>query len=138
MSDSYAPPSTDDPGVAPVASPWVFRSQLTLGFCGVSYVLLGVGLPVLMTLPMMMDPSMPAEVAVLFGGIFGVVSLVMGVGIGLVNFAAAWGLGRRAKWAWFLTVALGGLYAPSICLPFGAVLLYGMLDDTVRKAYLEA
>jgi len=66
-----------------------------------------------------------------------VVMLAVCGGAAALNFAAAWGLARGKKWAWIMALVLGGLYAPSICMPLGGVILYGLLREPVRRRYLD-
>ena len=61
---------------------------------------------------------------------------VAAVGVAPMALAAV-GLGRGARWGWGVTVAIGGLYTPGLCLPVGALLLYTMLNDEVRRAFLR-
>lgn len=74
----------------------------------------------------------------------GMVLMVMGVFFGLFMaafavpmIAGAWGLRQGKMWAWIITVCTGGLFAMAACMPFGAFLLYAMLSQDVRKAFLE-
>ena len=117
--------------------PWVFYSRMTLIFTGVCYLLLGGVMGMFMPAIMKLDQQPgDQEIPETFNLVFGVIMFVMCAGFAFLNFVAAWGLGRQAKWAWFMAVILGGLYAPSACLPFGVVLLYGMLNDRTRKSFL--
>lgn len=115
--------------------PWVGRSRLVLWFCGAMYLLLGVVLGVLFPLGSLADSSSEAPPMVV-AVVMGVLMFLVSAGWGLFNFVVAWGLGRGARWAWICGVIIGGIYAPSICLPLGAVLLYGLLNDATRKAYM--
>lgn len=131
MSDPYGYgelPTTE-------ALPWIRYSRWILWFCGAMYVLLGIGMGVFMPLGFMADPTIDDDAGVVMGGCFGVFAFGFSAAFGALNFAAASGLARRQKWAWIATIVLGGIYAPSICLPFGGALLYGMLQDDVRKAF---
>ena len=110
---------------------------VSLIFTGVCYVLLGAVMGFMLGPIMGLEqrpgaPPMPDA----FLTVMGVVMFVMCAGFGAANFVAAWGLARGAKWAWFVTVIVGGIYAPSGCLPFGVVLLYGMLNERTRKTFL--
>ena len=113
--------------------PWIKFSVVTLWFCGAIYVLIGLVGVIFGALPALSSARGGAAFGVLFGGMF----LLVGVGCGIGNFVAAVGLARRRKWAWIVTVIIGGIYAPSGCLPFGAILLYAMLRKGVREE-LEA
>lgn len=70
--------------------------------------------------------------------------VVMGLGMGafcaafgVPMVAAAVGLRRGDFWAWVIAVIVGGMFAPSICLPIGALLLYAMLVQETREAFLN-
>jgi len=67
------------------------------------------------------------------------------VGLSLVvwavpQIAAAIGLRRGAKWAWYLTIGIGGIYVLTCCpgVLFGAPLLFFMLNDEVREDFQAA
>ncbi|MCK6505614.1 hypothetical protein L6R53_19815 [Myxococcota bacterium] len=113
-------------------SRFITWSQVTLVFVGACYLLLGI---VMIPLFPMMAAADGNEVppAVALG--FSLFILVVAAGFGLLNFVAAWGLGRRAKWAWIMTIILGGIYAPSGCMPFGVLLLYAMLNAEGRAQF---
>jgi hypothetical protein len=108
------------------------------------WVLIGVGilyLPMIALGPFLAasqfnDPKMPAEFNRTFGLAFTVLMAAVCVGAAVLNFVAAWGLARFRKWAWILGLLLGGTYAASACLPFGAVILYGLLREKARALYL--
>lgn len=53
---------------------------------------------------------------------------------------ASVGLGRGAKWGWFLTLAVGviNIVPCCTCLPVGLFLVYAMLSDDVRQAFADA
>jgi hypothetical protein len=126
--------ATDD--VEFFLDPWVGYSRMTLFFVGGAYVLLGAAMGLAFPSLLAADPTVDPEVALAMGGTFGVIIFVFCAFFGVLNFLAAFGLGQRAKWAWIMTLILGAIYAPSACLPFGAVLLYGMLNDRTRKAFM--
>lgn len=111
-----------------LTSPWIKWSRVCLIFVGICYCALGIVFsPVIF-----LDPEVP----LLFQLAIVAMLLVVGVGVGVVNFLAAWGLGRGARWAWITTIILGATYAPSGCLPFGVLLLIAMLRADVRDIYL--
>lgn len=113
--------------------PWVERSRMVLNLVGAAYLLLGlVGGPAYGLL-FSQDPTLPASFGYVMGGIVG----CTGIGMGLANFVASWGLGQRAKWAWIAAVVLGAMYLPSGCMPFGGLVLYGLLQDDSRKAFFR-
>ena len=135
-----------DPFAAPQAAPRLSAAEAldvpalrfarwTLVFCGLMYILMGVGAGPLVAWSVQADhPGEPVSSGFTVG-----LSLVMFLfiaGFGSLNFVAVWGLGRGAKWAWIMALVLGGIYLPSGCFPFGAIVLYGLLKDEVRKAYL--
>lgn len=126
MSQPFDAPDDDDLGG--FGLPWLRYARLALVFTGVVYALLGLGFAPLYGWVFSQDPQLPAA----FGWVLGVVLLV----VAAANVLAAWGLGRRAKWAWFLGLILGAIYLPSGCLPIGALILYGLLRDDTRKACL--
>src|SRR5688572_4224084 len=137
MSDSYVPPADPEERLIEIAlDPWVNYSRYTLWFCGVAYVLLGIGLGPLMAAPLFLDPSIPEGMGTGLAIGFTLFSLVLCGGFGLVNFVAASGLGRGAKWGWILSLVLGAIYLPTACLPFGGVLMFGMLNDRTRKLFM--
>lgn len=114
---------------------WLRATRYVLIFVGVCYLPL-IGLGPYLASTKFNDPKMPADFNRGFGIVFTLVIAVVCVGVAALNFAAAWGLARGKRWAWTLSVILGALYAASICLPFGAVILYGLLRDKVRNLYL--
>lgn len=140
MSDPFSAPQT-----APLAGPedridldamgplrW---ARWTLMVVGVLYLLMAVGFTPLFIWSMGQDPE--AQLSGVAELIIGLVMFVFIAGFGVLNFVAVWGLGKGAKWGWFVALILGGMYLPSGCMPFGAVILYGLLNDKVRKAYLD-
>ena len=130
--DPFAPGVDDGPAMAGSLGP----TRACLWFCGAVYVILGLfGAPwawFMFTL----DPEIPDELAVPMGIGFAAVMLVLCGGIGALNIAAAVGLGSGRRWAWVVAIVLGGMYVTSACLPFGAIMLYQLLQEDVRKAYL--
>ncbi len=56
------------------------------------------------------------------------------------QIAAAIGLRRGAKWAWYVTIGIGALYSLVCCpgLLFGGPLLFLMLNDEVRNTFQDA
>ncbi len=111
-----------------LTSPWIKWSRICLIFVGICYCALGIVFSPLLFL----DPEVPLAFQLLMVALL----LVVGVGVGVVNFLAAWGLGRGNKWGWIVTIILGATYAPSGCLPFGVLLLVAMLRKEVRDVYL--
>jgi hypothetical protein len=117
--------------------PWVGHCRLILFFTGACYVFLGLALGALFAFTPVLaesggDPPPPA-----FGWFMGAVMALFCSGFGAMNFVAAWGLGRGEKWGWVIGLILGAMYAPSICLPIGALLLYGLLNERTRRRFLS-
>jgi hypothetical protein len=136
-TNPYAP--TDAPSGEDLApSPWILYSQIVLVVCGALYLLIGLLLGVGTLLGAASDPTLdPGEGLALGVGIGGLLFGMLAV-VGAVNWLAAWGLRSRAMWAWVLTLVLGATYIGSACFPFGAILLYGMLNERSRKAFLKS
>lgn len=107
----------------------------SLVLCSLCYVVLGVLLGPLGGMAFLLDdpgsPPMPA--AVQLG--FSILIVVICLGVALLNCLAAFGLARRAKWAWFLSVILGVMYAPSLCMPFGLAILLPLFSEKTRAAF---
>ena len=112
-------------------------AQWTLWFCGAMYILLGLGLVLAFSLPLVIASSQQsgAEGGIVMAIVMALVMFAVCGGIAAANFAAAWGLGKRKGWAWVLTLIIGALYAPSGCMPLGALLLYAMLRTGFKDAY---
>jgi hypothetical protein len=136
MVDPYVPPTDPEERLIEIAlDPWVGYARMALWFCGVVYFLFGLTLGPLMAMPFLMDPTLPENMGVILAVVFTVVTLVICGGFGLLNFVAAAGLGRGARWGWILALVVGAIYLPSACVPFGAVIMYGMLNDRTRKLF---
>lgn len=136
MADPYVPPSDPEERMIEILlDPWVTWSRYTLWFCGVAYFLIGLTFGPLMAAPFLLDPNMPEGLGIGMAVVFGLFTLVICGGFGLMNFVAASGLGRGAKWGWILTLVVGAIYLPSGCFPFGGILMYGMLNDRTRKLF---
>jgi hypothetical protein len=108
----------------------------TLGFVGFTYIALGAVMGLSMGAMFSLDPEIPPEVGGPMGLVFGVFTFVLCAGFGAVNFLAMYGLSSRSKWGWILTLVLGGIYLPSGCLPFGALLFVALFNEPVRKRFL--
>ncbi|HHO49984.1 MAG TPA: hypothetical protein ENK18_03720 [Deltaproteobacteria bacterium] len=93
--------------------------------------------PTLYTAAAYTDPQTDPQStpALIIGGLCVALSVVT-VGV-LPLMIAAVGLGRGARWGWLLTILAGILYTPSLCLPVGVFLLYAMLNERVRAAFLR-
>ncbi len=114
--------------------PWINRARWTLWFCGAMYLVLGLGFGFgFAFVPRPEGDELPE--AIYLG--LGLFMFIVSAGIAALNVAAAQGLQRGAKWAWVTAVILGALYFASACFPFGAVILYGLMNDRVRRMYLD-
>lgn len=137
MSDPFSPPLDDiDRQIRMSELPWVGYARAVLLFLGWSYFLLGLSLPVLYGGMGYVDPEIGPEGAPFMA----VAGLCLGMFVWLFAapmIAGAWGLKRGKKWAWFIAVITGGIMAPSACFPFGVLLLFAMLQEDVRKAFLD-
>lgn len=113
---------------APV-SPWIGYCRAALIFTGVCYVVFGVAM-----VPAFVWSLAPEDADV--APVVGLVTFVLGAGLGALNFVAARGLKNEARWAWILSLALAALYVSSACFPIGIVLLVGLLREDVRSRFL--
>ncbi|MEZ4316756.1 MAG: hypothetical protein R3F61_04615 [Myxococcota bacterium] len=116
--------------------PWILVSQGVLVFTGGVYLLLGLFTGGIYTLlPLLMvndDPGMLIMIP------FGILMLLLGLVVGGANLAAAYGLGQRTMWGYVIALIMAALYLPSGCMPFGALLAYGLLfDERTRKQFLK-
>jgi len=137
MPNDFVPPTDPEERAIEIAlDAWVGYCRTVLWFCGLVYIALGLTLGPLAGLPLLGDPN-NRTMGIVLTVVYTLASLVVGGGLGLVNVIAASALGRGKKWGWYLTVALGALYLPSACCLFGAVLLYGTLNDKTRKLFLS-
>lgn len=137
MSDPYTPPAAELDAARPDVSrlEWVRYTRWTLWFCGGVYVLMGLVMAPGFLWLSAHDSEMQ-DMPSWFPAFMGVFLFVVCAGFGAVNLLAAHGLGKGAKWGWILALVMGGIYAPSGCMPFGALILYGLLNERVRKVYL--
>jgi uncharacterized membrane protein YdcZ (DUF606 family) len=74
----------------------------------------------------------PAE-DIIFTVIMGSLIFLVSIVVSFLNFVVAYGLKKRRKWAWIGGLILGVLYTPSICFPFGAVILFALFKN--QKAF---
>ncbi|MBX2801321.1 MAG: hypothetical protein KTR31_26825 [Myxococcales bacterium] len=136
--DPYAAPGADFAAEERADLPMVRYARMVLIGLAALNGLFAIGVPVLYGLIPMLDPSMDAEAVPVMIGV-GLCGGLMVFGMGVVPMVAAvMGLNRGAKWGWILTVIIGALYVPSLCLPVGAFLLYAMLNEEVRKPFLDS
>ena len=137
-TDSTDPLDPLDRELAALSLPYMGWARIALWVAGAFYGLLGLAMPPLLYLSFTMDPELQGEAfAPWFGAGFGVFGLLCSGGIGALNVAVAVGLGRGSKWAWFGGLILGGIYLPSICLPFGVVIFLALLQTEARGLYLD-
>ncbi len=134
MTGPFEAPDAESTLLAQV--PFLGAARWTLLVVGAIYVLLGVATAPLMTFAFMVDPEIPDVLALPFGIGMGAFSFVICAGFGALNVVVAWGLGQGARWAWFGGLIIGAIYLGSICLPFGAVILYGVLNEAARDVFL--
>lgn len=114
---------------------WLKAARYSLVFTGVCYLLL-VPLGPFIAMSEFHEAHAPRGFNLGFTIGFTLMLLVVGGGLAAANFVAARGIKNGKRWAWLTGVILGALYAPSICLPFGVVILYGLLREPVRNFYL--
>ena len=102
--------------------------------CGLLYLVLGAAMAAVVQAGGLDEPGqdpMPAGVKAAFAA----AALVVSGGFGALNLLAAVGLSRRAFWGWVLALIVGGIYVPTACLPFGAVIVYALLREDARLAF---
>lgn len=133
--DAFAAPEAEDE-LEPYDSPWLMVSCGTLVFTGICYLLMGVSMGGLYTaIPLLIAADDPDALIMLPFGIF---IFVLGGGFGVINFLAAWGLWARKMWGFIAALVLAAMYLPSGCMPFGAVLLYGLIGhEPTRKLFMK-
>ena len=119
----------------PCPPPSVGAAVGVLWFCGLAYVLIGLGMAPWSYFLFALDPELPDAIAQPMGLGFAAVSVLLCGGIAAANIATAIGLQRGAPWAWYAGVVLGGMYVASACMPLGAVLLWQLLQEPTRAAF---
>lgn len=136
MSVYDAPADDGSPMDVDYDSPWLGYVRIILIVIGVLYVLMGLGFGGLYTaIPLLAASEDPDMLVMAPIGIF--MGLCIG-GFGLANVVCAQGLKSRSKWAFWVSLALGGMYLGSACMPFGAAIFYGLLgDEPTRKLFLS-
>lgn len=139
-------PSTDMPEpldpldrqLAAQALPNMGLARIALWVAAAFYGLLGLAMPPLLYMSFSLDPDFQGDPAApWFGAVFGAFGGLCCGGVGVLNAAVAVGLGRGSKWAWIGGLILGGMYLPSICLPFGAVIYLALLQTEARALFLD-
>jgi len=107
---------------------WVLVALDVLGFLGAIAGAIAMGVTAGESLP----DQLPSIVVSLCAGLSLLVWAVPQV-------AAAIGLRRGSKWAWYLTIGVGVIYVLTCCpgLLLGAALLFFMLNDEVRAMFQE-
>lgn len=111
---------------------WLNATCVTLGFCGLCYLPLIIIGPI--QLSYMSNHASLAEHNLKFVVTLIVFAIVCG-GVFVASMVTAWGIRRGKRWAWIMGVVFGGLYLPSCCLPFGAMILYGLLRENSRRLF---
>jgi hypothetical protein len=119
--------------------PWLSWVPMLLYGVGGLYFLLGVGSLVMLIGAGGLAASAGTDDGAVMLGVMVAEALVIAAvtfGFGAVNIAGGYGFGQKAKWGWFTALILGGMYAPSACLPFGIAILYGCLNERTRKTFI--
>lgn len=137
-------PEMDDPTLEGYAGdlPWVRRAAMVINLLGVVQLLGVFGMLVaaaMVSAPATGDPMLDAQLAESMLPIkiaYAVVGSCCSLPIAILHFVAASNLASAKKWAWFVSLFLGVLYIPGLCLPFGAVIVFGLVQEDVRKRFL--
>lgn len=90
----------------------------------VFYILIGVGVPMLMTL---LDED-PIVVGI-FSAVMGITTLSILVGLEVLIY----GLKKRKKWSWIVGLIVFGLYIPSLFLPLGVIGMIAMMKPETQR-----
>lgn len=135
--DAFQPPGAASVEEVRAQLPMVRYARIVLIVLAAFNGLVALAIPPAYYLIGSADPELGSDGATMMAA-FGVcVSLgILAISVGPMVYAV-YGLGRGQKAAWYVTVIVGALYVPSICLPVGGFLLYAMLNDEVRKAFLD-
>lgn len=140
MSDPFAAPSAVDPIEVGELSIWIRLAQGTLAFVGLAYGLMTLTLvPLMMAMPFV-DPELahdPEPVKWMISSFMGVFGCVCVGGYATLPVLAVVGLQRRALWGWVIGLIIGAMLTPSGCMPFGALILVGLLHPEGRDIYLK-
>jgi hypothetical protein len=120
---------------APDAPPSLAWPRGSLIVCGVAYLLLALAGGPLIGGSLWFDPDGTNELEVV--AMLGVAALwfVVSGAVAAANFVLAWGLGAGRRWAWWGSLFLGAIYAASICLPFGLLILIPLWKPSVKRHF---
>ncbi|TNE91864.1 MAG: hypothetical protein EP330_03960 [Deltaproteobacteria bacterium] len=137
-------PEMDDPTIEGYAGdlPWVRRVALMLNLLGVLQLLGVLGMfaaAALMSAPATGDPMLDAQLAeqmLPMRIMYGVMGTCCSLPFAVLHFVAASNLSGAKKWAWFLSLILSALYVPSLCFPVGALMVFGLVQEDVRRRFL--
>ena len=110
-------------------------ARSVLSFCGAVYLALALLLGPLLSAPLLLDDGAGTGLKVAMLAFNSLLAVVFSGGFAVVNFVAGSGLARGKKWAWVVAIGLGAIYLASACFPFGAVVLYGVLNEKTRKLF---
>jgi hypothetical protein len=124
-----------EPRPGPTEVPHLGIARASLVFCAFMYAILGVSLGPMGGLAWLSE-SDGTEMPGAFHLVFGLIMLVVCLGVAAVNIAAAWGLGDTSrKWAWWVALILGMIYVPSACLPFGLAIVMPLISKEARARF---
>ena len=109
---------------------WTGRSLWAIGVLNLLLAVVGpiyfLGYAPQAEAPLPWGPAIGGGLGTCLGGVFG----------GALHLAAASGLGRGSKWAWYLSMLLTIFLLPSCCFPFGLFFLVALVRGKVRAAFL--
>lgn len=119
--------------------PWISWVAIALYGCGAVYALIGIVFGVGLVGLGGLTGAQGGSDEVVMGVTFAIEGVVIGaftLAWAALNFAGGWGFSNGTRWGWFVALLLGGIYTPSMCLPIGAAILYGCLNDRTRKTFI--
>jgi hypothetical protein len=134
----YVPPQPiepipDSPGPIP-RSNHVLYACICLHISSFLYVLVGIGFAFLLIGSVRADTGGDgAGLAVVIA--LSIFMAMLGVGIALCVEVVAWALRRRKKWGWIAGMVVFGIYIPSAFLPLGAIGMWALLQENVRREF---
>ena len=137
MDPYQTPGAVTSPEAARADLPMVRYARVVLAALAALNGLFSLAIPPAYYAMAVYDPEIDPEFAPMMAAAGVCVALVVIVIAVVPMIAAAIGLARGAKWAWYVTVVVGAMYVPSLCLPVGAFLVYAMVNDEVRRAFLD-